>query len=104
MKRTRQQYRHEKEEIMATADLTVELDDDLKKRSEALQDELGIDLTTAINVFLHKSIAVGGFPFDVRIEEPNKKTTLALHEAEKLAKAPGIKDLNAEDALKSLKK
>ena len=30
--------------------------------------ELGVDMNTAINVFLNKSLCVGGFPFDVRLE------------------------------------
>lgn len=29
--------------------------------------ELGVDFNTAINVFLNKSLCVGGFPFDVRL-------------------------------------
>ena len=63
---------------MATANFTVRLDSNLKKQSESMYNELGLNLTTAINVFLRKSIAVGGFPFDVRMEEPNKETLMAL--------------------------
>ena len=64
----------------------------------------GINLTTAINVFLRKSLTVGGFPFDVRIDEPNRETTLALLEADKISKVPNVKGLDAEDALRELKK
>lgn len=89
---------------MATTNFSVRLDTDLKKRSEAIYGELGINLTTAINVFLRKSLTAGGFPFDVRIEEPNKETMLALLEAEKISKDPNIKGLDVEDALRELKK
>ena len=89
---------------MATTNFSVRLDSDLKKRSEAIYGELGINLTTAINVFLRKSLTAGGFPFDVRIDEPNKETMLALLEADKLSKDPNVKGLDAENALRELKK
>ena len=89
---------------MATTNFSVSLDSDLKKQSEALYGELGVNLTTAINVFLRKSLKVGGFPFDVRNDEPNRETKLALLEAEKLSKDPNVKGLDVEDALKELKK
>ena len=89
---------------MATTNFSVRLDSDLKKRSEAIYGELGINLTTAINVFLRKSLTVGGFPFDVRIDKLNRETTLALLEADKISKDPNVKGLDAEDALRELKK
>lgn len=94
----------ERGDIMATTNFSVRLDSDLKKRSEAIYRELGINLTTAINVFLRKSLTAGGFPFDVRIDEPNKETMLALLEADKLSKDPNVKGLDVEDALRELKK
>lgn len=89
---------------MATTNFSVRLDNDLKKKSEALYSELGINLTTAINVFLRKSLTVGGFPFDVRTEKPSTETMLALLEADKLSKDPNVKGLEVEDALRELKK
>ena len=89
---------------MATTNFSVRLDSDLKKQCEAIYGELGINLTTAINVFLRKSLNAGGFPFDVRIDEPNKETLLALLEADKLSKDPNLKGLDAVDALRELKK
>jgi DNA-damage-inducible protein J len=89
---------------MATTNFSVRLDNNLKKQSEMLYGELGVNLTTAINVFLRKSLAVGGFPFDVRIEEPNKETLLALIEADKLSEDSNQKGMDVENALKELKK
>ena len=89
---------------MATTNFSVRLDSDLKKRSEAIYGELGINLTTAINVFLRKSLTAGGFHFDVRIDEPNKEPMLALLAADKLSKDPNVKGLDVENALRELKK
>ncbi len=68
-----------------TTNFSVRMDSDIKKQCEAMYSELGINLTTAINVFLRQSLRVGGFPFDVRIEKPNKETIAAMLEAERIA-------------------
>ena len=87
-----------------TTNFSVRMDSDLKKQCEALYGELGINLTTAINVFLRQSLRVGGFPFDVRAEQPNKETIAAMFEAELIARDPSVKRYSdVEDALKTLK-
>lgn len=57
-----------------TMNFSVRLDSDIKKQCEALYGELGVNLTTAINVFLRQSLRAGGFPSDVPMEQPNKET------------------------------
>ncbi len=89
---------------MATTNFSIRLDNNLKKQSEALYGELGLSLATAINIFLRKSLSVGGLPFDVRIEEPNKETLIALLEADEISNDPNAKGMDVEDALKELKK
>lgn len=88
-----------------TTNFTCRLNNDIKKKSEAVFNELGINLTTAINVFLRESIRVGGFPFDVRLNRPNKETLSAMTEAEKISADPSIRKYsNVEEALAELKK
>lgn len=90
---------------MATTNFSVRMDADVKKECEAIYGELGINLTTAINVFLRKSMRAGGFPFDVRLEEPNRETIAAMLEAERLVHDPTVKRYSdVEDALAELKK
>lgn len=87
-----------------TTNFSVRMNSDIKKQCEALYGELGINLTTAINVFLRQSLRVGGFPFDVRIEQPNNDTIMAMLEAERIAHDPSTKRYSdVEDALKALK-
>lgn len=63
-----------------------------------------MNLTTAINVFLRQSLRVGGLPFDVRIEQPNKETMAAMLEAEHISHDPSAKRYSdVEEALKALK-
>lgn len=87
-----------------TTNFSVRMDSDIKKQCEAMYSELGINLTTAINVFLRQSLRVGGFPFDVRIEKPNKETIAAMLEAELIAHDSSVKRYSdVEEALKALK-
>lgn len=88
-----------------TTNFSVRMDSDIKKQSEALFGELGINLTTAINVFLRQSLRAGGFPFEVRLEQPNCETIAAILEAERIIKDPDVKRYSdVEEALEELKK
>ena len=88
---------------MATTSYTHRIDQDLRKQSEAVYAALGMSLGTAINVFLKKSVAVGGFPFDVRLDVPTKETLQAMLEAERIARDSSIEALSVDDALEALK-
>ncbi|MDO4290976.1 MAG: hypothetical protein Q4C41_07090 [Eggerthellaceae bacterium] len=47
------------------ATLTVNIDDDVKAAADRLYKSMGMNLTTAVNVFFRKSLQVGGVPFPV---------------------------------------
>ena len=90
---------------MASTNFSVRMDSDIKKQCEILYGELGMNLTTAINVFLRQSLRVGGFPFEVKLDQPNKETIAAMLEAERIAKDPSIKHYSdVEEALRELKR
>lgn len=50
---------------MANVNITVRMDEGLKKEAEALFDQLGMSLTTAINIFVRQSVREGRIPFEV---------------------------------------
>lgn len=81
---------------------TCRIDSELRSQSEALFGALGMNLGTAINVFLRKAVRVGGFPFDVNIDSPNKETIEAMIEAERIARDPSVKAYSVEEAFKEL--
>ncbi len=88
-----------------TTNFSVRMDSEIKKRCESLYSELGMNLTTAINVFLRQSLRVGGFPFDVKLEQPNRETITAMLEAERIAHDPNVKHYSdVEEALRELKR
>lgn len=80
-----------------TTNISIRMDSDVKAEADALFNELGMSLTTAINIFIRESLREGGIPFAVKIDNPNKETIAAMLEAKKIAKDPsvkGYKDLN----------
>ena len=89
---------------MATVNFSVRMDADLKREVEAIYAELGMNLTSAVNAFLRQSVRVGGMPFDLRLNERQRETVLAMLEAEQLASDPGVEALDVEDALAELKR
>ena len=56
---------------MAKVSTNISLDEDLKKEAQALFAEFGLDLTTAITVFLKQSVREGRIPFSIhKVKEP----------------------------------
>lgn len=88
-----------------STNFSVRMDSEIKKQCEVLYGELGMNLTTAINVFLRQSLRAGGFPFEVRLEQPNRETAAAMLEAEQIAHDPRVKRYSdVEEALRELKR
>lgn len=61
-----------------TTNLNIRVDEDLKRKAEAIFNELGLNMSTAMNMFLRYSVRYGGIPFDLRIEKPNEETLSAI--------------------------
>ena len=57
---------------MATTNISIRMDSDLKAQAEALFAELGMNLSTAFNVFVRQSLRDGGIPFEIKMDQPNK--------------------------------
>ena len=75
------------------------MDSDLKAQADALFSELGMNLTTAFNIFVRQSIREGGIPFEISINQPNKETIAAMLAAERLPQDPSVPGYNDLDAL-----
>ena len=75
------------------------MDTKLKAQAETLFAELGMNLSTAFNIFVRQSLREGGIPFEIKLEQPNKETIAALMEAERIANDPSIKGYNDLDEL-----
>ena len=69
---------------MKTANYNIRLDPAVKVKAEETYAEFGLNLSEAINVFLHMSIKWAGFPFEVRNPKLNAETILAIQETEEI--------------------
>jgi DNA-damage-inducible protein J len=88
-----------------TTNISIRMDADLKAKADALFAELGMNLSTAFNIFVRQSLREGGIPFDVKLEQPNEETIAAIREAERIAHDPNVKHYSdVEEALRELKR
>ena len=65
---------------MATTNVSIRLDVELKRDAEELFDALGINMTTAMTMFLKQALRSQGLPFDVKrgFSQPNSDTLAAI--------------------------
>lgn len=70
---------------MSTVNLNIRTDKEIKEKAENIFQELGLNMTTAINMFLRTSIRENGIPFDLKIDAVNDETKLAIEEGIKIA-------------------
>ena len=47
------------------AQVNIRIDDDLKVRADGLFEELGLNMSTAINMFICQTLRQGGIPFEI---------------------------------------
>ena len=81
----------------STTNISIRMDSDLKAQADALFGELGMNLSTAFNVFVRQSLREGRIPFDISLNQPNKETIAAMLEAERIAKDPTVKGYHDVD-------
>lgn len=86
---------------MATTNLNIRTDKDIKDQAEEIFNELGLNMTTAINMFLRTAIREHGIPFELKLDVPNETTAAAIAEGRKLMDDPSARRYSSMDALKS---
>ena len=65
---------------MSSVNMTIIMDKDTKEKAQSLFSKFGLDMTTAINMFLKQSIRAEGIPFDLTLNIPNKETIKAIND------------------------
>ena len=59
--------------IMAITNINIRTDSEIKSQAQNVLNALGLDFTTAVNLFLRQLICEQGVAFDVSVEKLNKK-------------------------------
>ncbi len=73
---------------MANTNITIRIDDGLKKKAEELFTDLGLNMTTAINAFIKQAVREQGIPFTISRNVPNSDTISAMEEVKKMKENP----------------
>ncbi len=90
---------------MATTNLNVRVDENLKKSAEELFNELGMNMSTAINIYLKQAVRKQAIPFELKTDVPNDETLAAIRDVREGKNLLGpfntveelMEALNAED-------
>ena len=67
---------------MANSNINIRIDSEVKAEAQALFARLGMDLSTAVNIFIRQAIDFGGIPFIIRKRNYNAETESAIQEVE----------------------
>jgi len=90
---------------MSNTNMNIRMDSEIKKQAEKLFSEFGLNMTSAINLFLRQAIREQSIPFEISLNVPNAETRKAIDDVKnrKNLSRPFqsvedlIEDLNADD-------
>ena len=69
---------------MAKVNTNISIDPELKEKSVLLFSQFGLDLSTAITLFLQQSVREQRIPFEIKLDVPNATTRAALSELDEM--------------------
>lgn len=85
---------------MASSVTQLRIDDDLKKQATAIFEELGLDFSTAVRIFLKKTVQQNGIPFSMTLPKKDYQATRAVRAMEQLsaqAQENGTADMTLDE-------
>ena len=89
---------------MATANMSIRMDTELKKQADAMLADMGLNMTTAMNMFLRQVVRQGKIPFEIATDIPNAETLAAMKEVDDMinGKIPAKKYTSTDELFKDL--
>ena len=85
---------------MSTVPTQIRIDRDIKEQAGILFSGLGLDMSGAVNMFLHQCVLRGGIPFSVEMPHYKQSTSAAMDEARKISRDPNVPSYDNMDELK----
>lgn len=83
-----------------TSNISIRMDAQLKADAEVLFESMGMNLSTAFNIFVRQCLREERIPFEITAAcTPNARTKAAMLEAERIAADPGVKGYTDIDEL-----
>lgn len=90
---------------MASSVMQFRVDDELKAQAAAVCDRLGIDLPTALRIFMKRTVLVNGIPFSMTLpkeEYKGDRAVRAMYEQSELSRKNGTADMTLEEINKEI--
>lgn len=89
---------------MATVNMSIRMDTELKKQADAMLSDMGLNMTTAMNMFLRQVVRQGRIPFEIATDIPNSETLAAIQEVDDMlsGKIPAKKYTSTDELFKDL--
>ncbi|MBQ7793307.1 MAG: type II toxin-antitoxin system RelB/DinJ family antitoxin [Clostridia bacterium] len=89
---------------MATVNMSIRMDTELKKQADAMLSDMGLNMTTAMNMFLRQVVRQGRIPFEIATDIPNSETLAAMKEVDDMinGKIPAKKYTSTDELFKDL--
>ena len=85
---------------MATVPTQIRIDRDIKEQVSTLFAGLGLDMSGAVNMFLHQCVLHGGIPFSIEMPRYKQSTWTAMDEARRISRDPNVPSYDSMDDLK----
>ena len=85
---------------MATTIMQVRIDDELKAQASEVFEQLGLDIPTAIRMFMRRAVLVNGIPFSMTLPEKEYRSDIAvraMHSMGETAKRNGTSEMTLEE-------
>ena len=85
---------------MENTSLSIRTDKETKEKANEIFNELGLTMSTAVNMFLKATIRQHGIPFELNLEIPNEETLEAMREADGIARDESVKGYTSIEELR----
>ena len=76
---------------MPSANINLQTDAEVRKEAGRILSDLGLTMTSAVNIFQRAVVRENGMPFSLNSDVPNAETAAAIREGRRLADDPGVK-------------
>ena len=77
--------------------LQVRVDDELKNQASAVLEQMGLDLSTAVRMFLKRTVAVNGIPFEMTLDESGLRLHRLVTELQRHSKEIGNSEMTLDE-------
>lgn len=79
--------------MSSTTNVSIRMDSNLKREAENLFTDLGLNMTSALTMFIRQAVRTQSIPFEIT-RQPNTETIAAMQEAESIARDSKVKGYN----------